>query len=113
MQGHFFRESLWYEEYQLVNKDNLYDKLFEDNNSDADLEVLCIQALELICCATLLILERQCKDQLPVGRYLNPSKETSEMFKNVPATNMVVEISLNYISSYERCILQGRQLLKL
>ena len=112
MQGHFFRESLWYEEYLLVNKDNLYDKLFEDN-SDADLEVLCIQALELICCATLLILQRQCKDQLPRGRYWNPSKETSEMFKNVPATNMVGEISLNYISLYERCLLQGRPLLKL
>ena len=73
-----------------LEKDVLFDRLF-DKESDSEIDVMCIQALELISCAVLLILERQCRDQLPGGRYWKPSKQTTDKYKNVPTTNMVGE----------------------
>ena len=49
---------------------------------------MCIQALELLCIFMLLILERQCEDQLPGGIYW---EEDVTKWSNVPATNMVGE----------------------
>ncbi|XP_030830480.1 uncharacterized protein LOC105441835 [Strongylocentrotus purpuratus] len=60
-----------------LKKDVLFDRLF-DEESDSEIDVMCIQALELICCAVLLILESQCRDQLPGGRYWKPSKQTMD-----------------------------------
>lgn len=73
-----------------LKKDVLFDRLF-DEESDSKIDVMCIQALELICSAVLLNLERQCRDQLPGGRYWKPSKQTMDKYRNVPTANMVGE----------------------
>lgn len=70
--------------------DIIYDKLFEDEE-DADKHAICVQALELICCAILQILERQCKDQLPGGKYWKPAAAFEQSFSNVPSTNLIGE----------------------
>ncbi|XP_063962848.1 uncharacterized protein LOC135155998 [Lytechinus pictus] len=71
-------------------KDSVYDKLFSDEE-DADKHAICVQALELICCAILQILERQCKDHLPGGKYWKPSTSFEQAFFKVPSTNLIGE----------------------
>ena len=66
----------------------IHEKLFEE--TDADVEAMCLQALEVSSCAMLLILERQCQDQLPGGKYWDLGEQASS-FKNVPATNVIAE----------------------
>ena len=70
-----------------IIKDDIYECLFEVAHNPAR-ETMCIQALELLCISMLLILERQCEDQLPGGIYW---EEDVEKWSNVPATNMVGE----------------------
>ena len=48
-------------------------------------------ALELLVHSILLILDRQAKDQLPSGKYADPSPELMEQAKCVPKTNTVSE----------------------
>ena len=48
----------------VLHRDELYEKLFENTN-DTEFDVLTQQALEIIFHALLIILERQCVDQLP------------------------------------------------
>ncbi|XP_072051465.1 uncharacterized protein [Amphiura filiformis] len=69
-----------------VVEDEVYEALFAEH--DPAQETMCIQALELICTAMLLILERQCRDQLPGGIYWETD---TTAWSNVPATNMVGE----------------------
>ena len=73
-----------------VIEDEIYDSIFKDH-PDPESEAMFVQALELISCAVLLILERQCKDQLPGGKYWQPSPSTDDRFQNVPPTNLVGE----------------------
>ena len=73
-----------------VNKDEVYERLFTEC-IDPEMEVLCIQALEMSCSAVLLILNRQCQDQLPGGRYWNLPAVTVQQYTNVPSTNMIGE----------------------
>ena len=47
--------------------------------------------LELLSHGILLILDRQAKDQLPTGKYADPSPELIEQTKSVPKTNTVSE----------------------
>lgn len=75
--------------FQIDTSDEVSQKLLEQ--CDAESETLTIQALELISCAVLLILQRQCKDQLPGGKYWNVSDEVADAFKNVPSTNLIGE----------------------
>ena len=49
------------------------------------------QAMELCFCALLLIVELQCKDQLPEGKYWNLDAASIAKFSNVPTTNVVCE----------------------
>eukprot|EP00057_Strongylocentrotus_purpuratus_P011916 XP_011666390.1 PREDICTED: uncharacterized protein LOC105439273 [Strongylocentrotus purpuratus] len=70
--------------------DELHDRLFEEER-DPEKHAMCIQALELISCAILQILERQCHDNLPGGKFWNPDKATETSFSNVPSTNMIGE----------------------
>ncbi|XP_041475676.1 uncharacterized protein LOC121424143 [Lytechinus variegatus] len=71
-------------------KDSVYEKLFIDKE-DADKHAICVQALELICCAILQKLERQCKDHLPGGKYWKPSASFEQAFFKVPSTNLIGE----------------------
>ena len=72
------------------SKDEVYQCLFADC-SDPQIEGLTIQALEMASCAMLLILNRQCQDQLPGGKYWDLPESTAAMFPNVPSTNMIGE----------------------
>ncbi len=56
-----------------------------------EFDILTQQAAELICSAILLVLENQCEDQLPGGKYFNASKEFQEQASTVPATNVISE----------------------
>ena len=74
----------------LHHRDELYVKLFEDSG-DCEFEVLTQQALEVIFHAILIILERQCIDQLPGGDYWHASDKIQKAAANVPTTNMASE----------------------
>ena len=50
-----------------------------------------VQALEQICNALLLILERQAADQLHGGQYFKPSNELKQSAQNVPSHNKISE----------------------
>ena len=70
----------------VVNND-ISGKLFE--KTDPDVEAMCAQTLEMACCAILLILERQCADQLPGGKFWDVGN--AEIYQNVPSTNVISE----------------------
>ena len=54
------------------HEDILWEKLFEETTDEFD--VLTQQALEVILHAILIIIERQCVDQLPGGKYWHASE---------------------------------------
>ena len=70
--------------------DVLFDHLLEDE-PDPEKHAMCLQALELIMCGILQILERQCRDHLPGGKFWEPDDASKTTFKNVPSTNMIGE----------------------
>ena len=55
---------------------------------DGEFDTLTQQALEVVFHA---ILERQCADQLPGGRYWNPDENITMIASNVPTTNRASE----------------------
>ena len=69
-----------------IQQDDLYDCVMEPLE-DGHIHSMCVQALQLICCALLLILERQCQDNLPGGKYWEPTEDMKARYANVPATN--------------------------
>lgn len=73
-----------------VHKDDMYHALFCETG-DPELDSLTKMALELTVNAMMLILDRQAKDQLPGGRYSNPSPELSRQAAAVPKTNSISE----------------------
>ncbi|XP_077869048.1 uncharacterized protein LOC144360010 [Saccoglossus kowalevskii] len=83
-------ELMFSEDDAEVHRDHLYEKLFAET-SDAELDSMTIQALELIMHALLLILERQCDDQLPGGKYWNMKNEEQASVAAVPTTNVAGE----------------------
>lgn len=58
---------------------------------DGEFDTLTQQALEVVFHAILIILERQCADQLPGGRYWNPDENITMIASNVPTTNRASE----------------------
>ena len=62
-----------------IDKSIVYDSLFEVD--DQEFQILTQQALELICSALLLCLERQCEDQLPGGKYWSPDEKLTAQAK--------------------------------
>ena len=56
------------EEIVKIKKDVVYERLMSDVHSD-EFQVLTQQILEIICATILIVLERQCADQLPGGKY--------------------------------------------
>ncbi len=71
-------------------EDDISSVLFQDT-SDADLHGMNHQALEMICCALLLILDRQCEDHLPGGKYWNLDAESAPRYQDVSASNVIEE----------------------
>ena len=76
-----------------VKRDAVYDSLFSEEHHDAAQDNMCLQALELLCSAMLLILERQCESQLPRGIYCDLG-DSAKNWSNVPATNMVGDFAV-------------------
>ena len=70
-----------------IHKDEIYESLF----ADADLDSLPQMCLKLLSYRIMLILDRQGKDQLPNGKYTDPSLVLAEQTKSVPKTNTVSE----------------------
>ncbi|XP_065656137.1 uncharacterized protein LOC136081830 [Hydra vulgaris] len=79
-----------FEDTNLLHQDVVYTKLFECTQND-EFDSLTVQSLEIIFHSILVILERQCADQLPGGKYWNPSNSVSEAASNVPVTNKASE----------------------
>eukprot|EP00057_Strongylocentrotus_purpuratus_P029094 XP_011683568.1 PREDICTED: uncharacterized protein LOC105447354 isoform X1 [Strongylocentrotus purpuratus] len=75
--------------FNISTGDDISKKLLD--STDAEAEMLTTQALELISCAVLLILQRQCKDQLPGGKYWDLADDVKAAYHNVPSTNMIGE----------------------
>jgi len=72
-----------------IHKDEIYESLFAD--ADPELDSLTQMCLELLSHSIMLILDRQAKDQLPNGKYADPSSVLAEQAKSVPKTNTVSE----------------------
>ena len=71
------------------HRDILYKKLFEPTTDNFD--ILTQQYIEVLFHAIFIILERQCVDQLPGGKYWNPNDNITSIARNVPSTNKVSE----------------------
>ncbi|CAH1267617.1 Hypp3773 [Branchiostoma lanceolatum] len=83
-------EALFDEEVVKRNKDALYQSLFAASE-DEELDVLTQQALEVICASMLILLERQAEEQLPGGRFWEPTEAERQKSQHVPTTNVVSE----------------------
>ena len=83
-------EPLFPESEVPIHKDAIYNAIFEATG-DANFDALTQQALEMLMHGLLLILERQEQDQLPGGKYYNPTSSVKSMSSNVPTTNMASE----------------------
>ena len=66
-----------------------WESLFKETTEEFD--ILTQQALEMILHAVLIILERQCVDQLPGGKYWHASNSIKICSESVPTTNKASE----------------------
>ncbi|CAC5376805.1 unnamed protein product [Mytilus coruscus] len=73
-----------------VHKDDIFESLVHPTD-DPVLEMYTQMALELCIGGMLLILERQAKDQLPGGRFYEPSVGNQLRGQSVPTTNTCSE----------------------
>ena len=73
-----------------VTKDDIYAELFEDA-MDEELDSLTEECLRLLSCACAILLRRQLHDQLPDGKYCQPSGELMEATVGVPKHNIISE----------------------
>lgn len=83
-------EPLFPEEIAEQHKDELYEELFRES-ADEEFQVMTQQALELVMSSMLILLERQAADQLPGGKYWEPSEQVQAHASNVPTTNILAE----------------------
>lgn len=83
-------EPLFPEDIAELHKDQLYEELFRDSG-DEEFQVMTQQALELVMASMLILLERQAADQLPGGKYWEPSEMVQAHASNVPTTNITSE----------------------
>ena len=47
--------------------------------------------MEILCATILIVLERQCADQLPGGKYYAPSEDMMQQASEVPTSNIISE----------------------
>ena len=72
-----------------VQKHEIYDSLLQPQDEES--QVLTQQILELLCLTILIVLERQCADQLPGGKYASPSEKELLQASSVPTSNIISE----------------------
>jgi E1A/CREB-binding protein len=84
------RETIFFVDIDL-HKDEIFDSLFNNETNEPILELYTQMVLEMSCGGMLLILERQAKDQLPGGRYYEPSVTDQMRASTVPTTNTCPE----------------------
>ena len=68
----------------------MHGKLFEDTENLFP-GAFTQECLEMINCTCALMRATQLKDQLPDGKYYNPSQSVRDDLKNCPSTNIVSE----------------------
>ena len=79
----------------------VFDSLLQA--SDHEFDVLTQQATELICSAMLLVLENQCEDQLPGGKYWQPDQNLKTLAASVPTSKLCLkEILQSLLCSSKR-----------
>ena len=83
-------ENIFDENLAPITKDQIFEELFKVPE-DEEFQILTQQALELLCTSILLVLERQCHEQLPGGQYFNPSDDLKAQAKNVLPSNIIAE----------------------
>ena len=83
-------EGAFSEDIVQIHKDEMLEKL-SDPNIDEEFQVLTQQILELLCVVLLIVLEKQCEDQLPGGKYFSPSPEMYLQASTCPMSNIVSE----------------------
>ena len=72
-------ETIYQENVVEHHRDEVFDKIFWSTTESFDL--LTQQCLEVLMHGVLMVLERQCADQLPGGKYWNPSDKVLELSK--------------------------------
>ena len=73
-----------------LKKDVVFEELFKDTN-DTEMDNLTLECLEIICCSCLVLIERQLKDQLPGGKYHQPSPDVMDETSLCVKTNVLSE----------------------
>ncbi|KAK3084521.1 hypothetical protein FSP39_014699 [Pinctada imbricata] len=86
----------------IIHKDDIYESLFKDTG-EPSFDAYTQMALELISGGMLLILERQAKDQLPGGKFFEPSFDETVRASNVPTTNTCSERDFAQLDVLMRC----------
>ena len=74
----------------VVSKDEIYNKLLKPT-MDTQLEDLTQECLWLLCCSCSILLQRQLQDQLPNGKYYQPSQKIMQETTGVPKQNIISE----------------------
>ena len=74
----------------LVTKDSIYEELFKTSANEL-LESLTRECLEVMCITCSIMVQSQLKDQLPGGKYYQPSEEVLAETRNCPTTNVLSE----------------------
>ena len=69
-----------------IDRDVVYFELLK--NEDDEFQILTEQILELLCSVILIVLEKQCQDQLPGGKYTKPSESLKTQALSVPTSNI-------------------------
>ena len=77
-------------EEKYITKDSIYTELFRDTE-DLTFDALTQECLEIICCTCSLMVHSQLKDQLPCGKYHNPSTDVLKETENCLHTNILSE----------------------
>lgn len=72
-----------------IHDDCVYKKLLKETSEEFD--IMAQQSLKVIFHSFLIILERECVDQLPGGKYWNPSENVLKSSANVPTENKASE----------------------
>ena len=86
----FFIEARLFDDNVVAHhRDKLYKKLFEPTTDSFD--IITQPCLQVLFHVILVILERQCIDQLPGGKYWNTTDSIKSMAQNVLSTNIVSE----------------------
>ena len=69
-----------------IDRDVVYFELLK--YEDDEFQILTQQILELLCSVILIVLEKQCQDQLPGGKYTKLSESLKTQALSVPASNI-------------------------